>query len=137
MGSAWVALFLAGRFVPLRRRRTALAHRLFVNACMSALALATAYIVIMPAATAALRQVALERLGILQWLSMPEAAASAVGFALMDLSFYYWHMANHKIGWLWRFHNAHHIDPDLDVSSALRFHFGEVALSALFRVAQV
>ncbi len=52
-------------------------------------------------------------------------------------SIYYWHRANHRIGWLWRFHNVHHIDPDLDVSTAFRFHFVEVALSAGFRVLQV
>src|SRR5437867_12477756 len=46
-------------------------------------------------------------------------------------------MANHKIPFLWRFHNAHHIDPELDVSTAFRFHFVEVALSAGFRVVQI
>jgi sterol desaturase/sphingolipid hydroxylase (fatty acid hydroxylase superfamily) len=55
----------------------------------------------------------------------------------MDLTFYWWHVANHRVPFLWRFHNVHHIDPDLDVSTAFRFHFGEVALSAAFRVAQV
>jgi sterol desaturase/sphingolipid hydroxylase (fatty acid hydroxylase superfamily) len=64
-------------------------------------------------------------------------AQFALGFLLMDLSFYYWHVVNHRIPFLWRFHNVHHIDPDLDVSTALRFHFGEVALSAAFRVVQV
>jgi sterol desaturase/sphingolipid hydroxylase (fatty acid hydroxylase superfamily) len=38
---------------------------------------------------------------------------------------------------LWRFHNVHHIDPDLDVSTGFRFHFGEVLFSALFRSTQV
>lgn len=38
---------------------------------------------------------------------------------------------------LWRFHIVHHVDPDLDVSAAFRFHFGEVAFSAGFRVAQI
>jgi sterol desaturase/sphingolipid hydroxylase (fatty acid hydroxylase superfamily) len=55
----------------------------------------------------------------------------------MDLTFYWWHVANHRIPFLWRFHNVHHIDPDLDVSTAFRFHFGEVALSAGFRAIQV
>jgi sterol desaturase/sphingolipid hydroxylase (fatty acid hydroxylase superfamily) len=55
----------------------------------------------------------------------------------MDLTFYWWHIANHRIGFLWRFHNVHHIDPDLDVSTGFRFHFGEVGMSAVFRVAQV
>ena len=34
---------------------------------------------------------------------------------------------------LWRFHSVHHLDETLDTSSALRFHFGEVVLSALVR----
>jgi Sterol desaturase len=55
----------------------------------------------------------------------------------MDLSFYWWHVLNHRIPVLWRFHNVHHIDPDLDVSTGFRFHFGEVAMSAVFRVVQV
>jgi sterol desaturase/sphingolipid hydroxylase (fatty acid hydroxylase superfamily) len=46
-------------------------------------------------------------------------------------------VANHRIHFLWRFHNVHHIDPDLDVSTAFRFHFIEVGLSAGFRALQV
>jgi sterol desaturase/sphingolipid hydroxylase (fatty acid hydroxylase superfamily) len=46
-------------------------------------------------------------------------------------------LLNHKISFLWRFHNVHHIDPDLDVSTAFRFHLGEVGLSAIIRVLQV
>jgi sterol desaturase/sphingolipid hydroxylase (fatty acid hydroxylase superfamily) len=61
----------------------------------------------------------------------------ALGFLLMDLSFYYWHLVNHRIPFLWRFHNVHHIDPDLDVTTAFRFHFGEVMFSVVFRVLQV
>ena len=38
---------------------------------------------------------------------------------------------------LWRFHNAHHIDPDLDVSTAVRFHPVEIGYSAAFRAVQV
>jgi sterol desaturase/sphingolipid hydroxylase (fatty acid hydroxylase superfamily) len=60
-----------------------------------------------------------------------------LSFLLMDLMFYYWHLANHRVPLLWRFHNVHHIDPDLDVSTAFRFHFGEIALSAFFSLLQV
>ena len=60
-----------------------------------------------------------------------------IAFLLMDLAFYWWHVANHRIPFLWRFHNVHHIDPDLDVSTAFRFHVGEVALSTAFRIVQV
>jgi sterol desaturase/sphingolipid hydroxylase (fatty acid hydroxylase superfamily) len=76
-------------------------------------------------------------MGLLQWLALPGALEFMIGFALLDLSFYYWHVANHRIPLLWRFHNVHHVDPDLDVSSAFRFHFGEVAFSAGFRAVQI
>ncbi|HEY3177617.1 MAG TPA: sterol desaturase family protein [Casimicrobiaceae bacterium] len=137
VGAAFIVLFAAERLVPLRARRTAVAGRLVVNACVSALALITAYFVVTPAAMAALQAISVQRMGALQWVRLSEAVEVVVGFVLMDLSFYYWHMANHKIRFLWRFHNVHHIDPDLDVSTAFRFHFGEVALSAIFRVVQI
>jgi sterol desaturase/sphingolipid hydroxylase (fatty acid hydroxylase superfamily) len=75
--------------------------------------------------------------GLINLVPLPGWAQFIAGFLLLDLSFYYWHIANHKFPWLWRFHNVHHIDPDLDVSTGLRFHFGEVLLSTLFRVVQV
>jgi len=52
---------------------------------------------------------------------------------LLDFWIYWWHRANHEIQFLWRFHSVHHLDETLDTSSALRFHFGEVVLSALVR----
>src|SRR5213076_3351242 len=64
-------------------------------------------------------------------------AQGVIGFLLLDVSFYYWHRANHAWPFLWRFHNAHHVDPDLDVSTAVRFHFVEIGFSAAFRALQV
>jgi sterol desaturase/sphingolipid hydroxylase (fatty acid hydroxylase superfamily) len=52
---------------------------------------------------------------------------------LLDLWIYWWHRANHEIPLLWRFHQVHHLDELLDSTSAVRFHFGEVLLSALAR----
>ena len=49
---------------------------------------------------------------------------------ILDLLIYWWHRANHEIPFLWRFHAVHHLDRFLDTSSALRFHVGEVLLSA-------
>ncbi|KLN60834.1 sterol desaturase [Kiloniella spongiae] len=53
---------------------------------------------------------------------------------LLDVLIYWWHRLNHEIPFLWRFHEIHHLDTNLDTTSALRFHFGEVLLSALMRV---
>ncbi|MBT5434765.1 MAG: sterol desaturase family protein [Alphaproteobacteria bacterium] len=52
---------------------------------------------------------------------------------LLDLWIYGWHRANHVVPFLWRFHQVHHRDQALDVSTAVRFHPGEVMLSALVR----
>ena len=52
---------------------------------------------------------------------------------LLDFWIYWWHRANHELPFLWRFHEVHHLDELLDSTSAVRFHFGEVLLSALVR----
>ena len=52
---------------------------------------------------------------------------------LLDAWIYAWHRLNHALPILWRFHEVHHLDETLDTTTALRFHFGEVVLSALVR----
>ena len=52
---------------------------------------------------------------------------------LLDFLIYWWHRANHEVPLLWRFHEVHHLDRFLDTTTAVRFHFGEVLLSAGFR----
>lgn len=52
---------------------------------------------------------------------------------VLDFASYVWHRANHKWDFLWRFHAVHHSDTVFDVSTALRFHPGEVLLSIPIR----
>jgi len=61
------------------------------------------------------------------------AAGLVFDLLLLDLWIYGWHRANHVVPFLWRFHRVHHRDQALDVSTAVRFHPGEVMLSALAR----
>ena len=56
---------------------------------------------------------------------------------LLDYTLWFWHYANHRVPFLWRFHLVHHADRDLDGSTAFRFHFGEHALSVPVRALQV
>lgn len=64
----------------------------------------------------------------------PEWATGwVIDLLLLDCWIYFWHRINHRIPFLWRFHEVHHLDENLDVSSAVRFHFGEVILSSLVR----
>ncbi len=95
------------------------------------------FLLVSPAAKSAMGWSAEENFGILYLFELPNWVEGIFAFLLMDLAFYYWHLANHKVPVLWRFHNVHHIDPDLDVSTSFRFHFGEIALSAIFRIIQI
>ena len=125
------------RRTPLRSRTHALLPRLLVNAAVAGIAFLTAALLVRPAVTSLVDRAGSDSFGVLHIVPLSPAVEFAIGFLLMDLAFYYWHVANHRVPFLWRFHNVHHFDPDLDVSTAVRFHFGEVALSAVFRVVQV
>ena len=133
----FVLLFLLERFFPLRKRTCLLIGRLLVNLSISGLAFLLAAVLVRPAALATLQWTNAKTFGAIYLLPLPPLFAFVLSFLLMDLGFYYWHIANHRIPFLWRFHNVHHIDPDLDVSTGFRFHFGEVAMSVAFRVVQV
>jgi sterol desaturase/sphingolipid hydroxylase (fatty acid hydroxylase superfamily) len=65
------------------------------------------------------------------WVAIP---VSVVG---MDLVSYFWHRANHLVPLLWRFHQAHHSDPQYTVTTALRFHPGELLLALPVRLLAV
>ena len=60
-------------------------------------------------------------------------AGLALDLVALDLWTYVWHRANHEWPLLWRFHRVHHLDRFLDTTSAVRFHPGEVLISALAR----
>jgi sterol desaturase/sphingolipid hydroxylase (fatty acid hydroxylase superfamily) len=133
----FVALSVLERFIPLRRRCSSVLPRVILNLIISAAAFAVAAILVRPAAMATLSWATQKPFGLVHLVALPPALGFIASFLLMDLTFYWWHLANHRIGFLWRFHNVHHIDPDLDVSTGFRFHFGEVTMSAAFRVVQV
>ncbi len=67
----------------------------------------------------------------------PAIAKGFIAFLIMDYTNYLWHVLNHKIPALWRFHVVHHSDCDLDVTTALRFHYGELIGSVFYRGAFV
>ena len=62
-----------------------------------------------------------------------------VAASLLVLDFAIWaqHLASHKIPIFWRLHRVHHADRDVDVTTAVRFHPIEIALSMLWKIAVV
>lgn len=133
---AFVALLLLERRRPLRRTRENPNRRLVRNAALSALTGAAIQLVFLPAMTATARAVGRRRIGLLQQIPLPETARTALAVILLDYTYYWWHRSLHQIPLLWRFHIVHHADRDMDVSTAIRFHFGEWLLSTPFRLVQ-
>ncbi len=73
--------------------------------------------------------------GLLNWLDPPTWLRWVLAIVLFDAWMYVWHVLNHKVPFLWRFHAVHHADRELDASSAVRFHTGEIVLSSIARLA--
>ena len=72
--------------------------------------------------------------GLLHLLGLPPGAHALGAILLLDAWMYAWHRLNHRVGVLWRFHRVHHADAAMDVTTASRFHVGEIVLSSALRV---
>lgn len=77
------------------------------------------------------------KLGILSMVQAPTWLKILVTVAFMDFMLYVWHLLNHEVPFLWRFHRVHHSDLNMDVSSATRFHIGELAISAVIKISLI
>ena len=134
-GLALVALLVAERRFPRRTRTQAEPARTVRNAVLGGLALA-----VVAAGQGGARQlsrrVERDRLGTAQRLPTP-LLRDAAAFLLLDYSMYLWHVATHRVPLLWRLHLVHHLDLDMDASTALRFHAADMALSIPLRRAQI
>ncbi len=76
--------------------------------------------------------------GLLNWLTgdagMPAWARVVTAVLLLDAWTYLWHRINHLVPFFWRFHRVHHADAHMDVTTASRFHVGEIFFSSVLRI---
>jgi sterol desaturase/sphingolipid hydroxylase (fatty acid hydroxylase superfamily) len=77
------------------------------------------------------------RQGLFESLALPRAGRLVLEVLILDLLVYFLHRLYHRLPFFWRFHKVHHTDLDLDVTSASRFHLGEVLASAIPKFAAV
>jgi sterol desaturase/sphingolipid hydroxylase (fatty acid hydroxylase superfamily) len=75
--------------------------------------------------------------GLARWLGLIGWVEIVVSIVVLDCFDYFWHRANHRVRFLWRFHKAHHADTGMDVTTALRFHPGELLISVLVKAAWI
>jgi sterol desaturase/sphingolipid hydroxylase (fatty acid hydroxylase superfamily) len=77
------------------------------------------------------------RMGLFYLMDLSTGARFLLTIIVLDFFLYVWHLLNHVMPTLWRFHQVHHSDMNMDVSTASRFHIGELAISALIRIALI
>lgn len=134
---AFLALAAAETVRPLRRRIESRLFRTARNVTMGGLSLAVITLLQAPLIAPVAAWTARRGWGLLRLVDLPPAAALLLGILLMDYTLWHWHRLNHRVPFFWRFHLVHHVDRDMDASTALRFHFGEIAFSVGWRILQI
>jgi sterol desaturase/sphingolipid hydroxylase (fatty acid hydroxylase superfamily) len=138
MAAAVFALLTLGeQRRPLRRTVEAKGRRLRRNLAVAAVSAAVVQVADRPLTRRAAAAVERRGWGLLKGAGLPRWAEEALAVLLLDYTLWIWHVLLHRWRPLWSFHAVHHADPDLDVSTGVRFHPGELLASVPWRLAQV
>jgi sterol desaturase/sphingolipid hydroxylase (fatty acid hydroxylase superfamily) len=130
-------MLFAERIAPLRRTVEPKLRRVARNLSVGGVSLAIMTLLQAPLLRPVASWIVRDRIGLLQAVRWPRWIETVVAIVLLDYTLWWWHWASHRVPFFWRFHLVHHIDRDLDTSTALRFHVGELALSIPVRAAQM
>lgn len=140
---AVVFLVLAGleRVIPRRRltlaRRQRWATNLAIVIVDNIVVRAMAALSVPLAAVAAAAYGEQNGIGLLNRAGLPAALEVAIAIVMLDLAIWAQHVVSHKLPIFWRLHKVHHADRDIDVTTAIRFHPVEIALSMLWKIVVV
>jgi sterol desaturase/sphingolipid hydroxylase (fatty acid hydroxylase superfamily) len=97
----FVLLFLLERFFALRQRNRPQIERLITNVGVITLAFAVNTTAVQFAAQITQQWTCENAIGLMYLLPVPGIVQSIIAFLLMDLTFYYWHRANHRFPFGW------------------------------------
>ena len=126
---------------PKRRLSVSRAQRWITNlaiAGVDTLVLRVMAALAVPAAAVAAAFFAKERgLGLLNQVDWPHWIKLVIALLVLDLAIWFQHLVSHKVPIFWRLHQVHHADRDIDVTTAVRFHPVEIALSMLWKITVV
>lgn len=134
---ALVFFLLLELIIPYRKSTVSKLKRWLINLGLTALNSIVLHVVFASAIVQTALYVSENRLGVLNLLALPFWAKTLVTVVFLDFMLYVWHFLNHEMPLLWRFHRVHHTDVNMDVSSATRFHIGELAISAVIKISLV
>ena len=122
---------------PARARRLTRAQRWGTNLGLAVLNTLVLRIALPGSALAFAALAADEGWGLLNRFEFPGWAAVLAGVVLLDLAIYFQHVLFHSVPALARLHAVHHADPDFDLTTGIRFHPLEIALSTLIKFAAI
>ena len=125
------------QLIPLRKVTRPKLRRIVTNLGLAAIGTLALKLTFFPFVIGISELSAANHWGLIPRFGLPTLIQLIVAIVALDYTLYIWHWLNHRVPFLWRFHNVHHVDLDLDVSTASRFHFGELILSAIFRSGQI
>lgn len=72
--------------------------------------------------------------GILNAFEAPTWITWVVTILALDFAIWVQHVVTHRVPLLWRLHQVHHADTEMDVTTAIRFHPIEIGLSMTLKV---
>ncbi len=72
--------------------------------------------------------------GLLNQFENPNWLNVALTLLCLDFAIYAQHVLAHKWTFLWRFHQVHHTDTEMDATTAVRFHPFEIAFSMAYKL---
>lgn len=75
--------------------------------------------------------------GLFNALALPGWIEVIAAILILDFVIWAQHLITHKVPLLWRLHRVHHADVDMDVTTAIRFHPVEIALSMILKIGVV
>ncbi len=130
-------LFIVETKWKLRKRVQGRWRRIVINSLVSLPAFTLLRFLFLPLVIWLATQNGSWKFGLNYFYSLPLWVEGAIAFLVLDYTNCLWHLLNHKLPSLWRFHLVHHTDLDLDVSTATRFHFMEMTGSVVFRGAAI
>lgn len=75
--------------------------------------------------------------GLMNAIELPSWVELLGVILIFDFAIWLQHLISHKIPILWRIHRVHHSDVSFDITTAIRFHPIEIALSMIFKIGLV
>ncbi|WP_300063636.1 sterol desaturase family protein [uncultured Roseobacter sp.] len=75
--------------------------------------------------------------GLFNMIGWPVWLEMVIAILVLDFAIWLQHLITHKVPILWRLHRVHHADVDMDVTTAIRFHPVEIALSMVLKIGLV